>query len=402
MRYYQPWMTEKNVNAIFLALENNARFVGGAVRDTILGNKEITDIDIATTYQPETVISKLQQHKIKVKPTGIKHGTVTAIIDSKPYEITSLRKDVETFGRHAIVAYTDSWQEDAARRDFTINAMFAAQDGTIFDYFNGLEDLQARRLRFVGDAEQRCVEDYLRILRYFRFFTKFGNEPEISALNAFKKLAPGINQLSGERIKTEMFKLLAASNPIYTLQLMISTGVMEYILPSVGNGNVVYLENLLSLTEDTRFKEVNIPAVTRLAVLIGKNSNLADIVSQRWKLSNIEQEMLNFLCDKEMRLPLAKSEFEIKKFIRNTNREKYVNLCFMALASGISQSDFADLYAMQNVEISDFPLKGRDLLQIGIDKGKKLGELLKLAEKYWEEHEYVPDKVNLLEWIKAQ
>ena len=207
--------------------EDCARFVGGAVRNALLG-VPVIDVDIATQFTPDDVVRRLHAAKLRAVATGIEHGTVTAIADGTAFEVTSLRRDVETFGRRAVVAFTTEWTEDALRRDFTINALYASADGNLFDYFNGLEDIAARRVRFIGDANQRIREDYLRILRFFRFYAWYGRgTPDTAAMAACVAEKSGIKLLSGERVQKELLLLLQAQNPVPVLTLMQENGISE-------------------------------------------------------------------------------------------------------------------------------------------------------------------------------
>jgi poly(A) polymerase len=230
------WTRREDLAALVTALdpagEGLVRYVGGAVRDTLLG-LAVKDIDMATPLEPHAVIERLTAAGIRSVPTGLAHGTVTALTAGGPVEITTLRRDVSTDGRHATVAFSQDWREDAARRDFTINALYAdPRDLTVHDYFGGLDDLAARRLRFIGDAEQRIREDYLRILRYFRFQARFGSLPaDAAAEAACSALAPGLEGLSRERIASELLLLLALPDPAATVLRMADLGVLAVILP---------------------------------------------------------------------------------------------------------------------------------------------------------------------------
>src|SRR5215468_4177027 len=230
----QPWMIAAETVAVMAALAaagGEARFVGGCVRDALLGRK-VSDIDIATHEPPERVMNLLSRAGIKAIPTGIKHGTVTAVVGVRHFEITTLRRDVETYGRHARVEYTDDWAADAARRDFTMNALFCSADGTIYDPFGGLADLRAQRVRFVGDPAERIREDVLRLLRFFRFHAHYGKPPpDPPALAACRDLAHLLPTLSGERVCAETLKLLSAPQPADVVDLMRESGVLAHFLP---------------------------------------------------------------------------------------------------------------------------------------------------------------------------
>lgn len=389
-------MKSEATNAIFASLDNNARFVGGAVRDALL-EKDAKDIDIATPFIPDEVTSRLEKHGIKVIPTGIKHGTVTAVIFGESFEITTLRRDVDCTGRHAEVEFTDNWEEDTARRDFTINAMSCSQDGEVFDYFGGLEDLQNGKVKFVGDAKTRCREDYLRILRFFRFFAYYGQMPvDLNALDACRELGNGIESLSGERIQAEMLKLLAAPNPIYSLQLMVQDNVMPFVISDITISHIVYLENLL-VSAKKRSKN----PILRLSALLCYNIEAANILVARWKLSNFDKNRLLFLCDPENAIHISTDEKNAKKLLRSWGKENFLDIAMLGFAYGMDEEMFNHLYALENWSIPDFPLKGKDLLPLGLEQGKKMGDFLKIAEEWWEENDYKASKQELLAYVKT-
>src|SRR5436305_15066794 len=237
----------KRLLAALAADEGMTRYVGGAIRDDLLG-LPVTDIDLATRIPPDEVIRRLEAAKIKAVPTGIEHGTVTAVRDGHPFEITTLRRDVSTDGRRATVAFTDDWQDDAARRDFTINALSADPvTGELFDYFGGLADLEQRHIRFIGDPLQRIAEDHLRILRFFRFHARFdAGEPEAAALDACTARANDLMALSRERIADEVLKLLAVANPSTTLGIMLDRSILKPVLPEITLERVQDLKAVIS------------------------------------------------------------------------------------------------------------------------------------------------------------
>jgi len=225
------FLDDPTLRAVLAALPE-ARIVGGAVRDAIAGHP-ISDVDLATPRTPDEVTASLGRAGIKAVPTGLGHGTVTAVVGHRGFEVTTLRRDIETDGRHAVVAFTDDWRADAARRDFTINALSMSPDGEVFDYHAGIADLRAGRVRFVGDARSRVAEDYLRILRYFRFLARYGaGEPDPQALAAIREGVPGLAQLSGERLWSELKRILSAPDPWAALGLMADLEVLEAVLPS--------------------------------------------------------------------------------------------------------------------------------------------------------------------------
>ena len=267
--------------------EGKARFVGGAVRDTLLG-LDVADIDIATTHSPERVIALLKGNDIKAVPTGIAHGTVTAVLPGGPVEVTTLRCDIATDGRHATVAFTDDWREDAARRDFTMNALYADPvTGAIFDYFGGLDDLEARRVRFIGDPLQRIAEDHLRILRFFRFQARFGEEADPAGLDACATRANDLMALSRERIATELMKLLVAADAVRVVALMIDQGIFAPVLPEIESA-----DRLRRLAEREAQTGIVPDPIRRLAALLPADPAVAEDVAARLKLSKADRKRL--------------------------------------------------------------------------------------------------------------
>lgn len=266
------------------AAEGLTRYVGGAVRDDLLG-LPVSDVDLATRLRPDEVVERLQVAGIKAVPTGFDHGTVTAVSDGHPYEVTTLRRDIETYGRRATVAYTDDWKEDAARRDFTINALMADPvTGEIFDYFGGLDDLGNRHVRFIGDPFERIAEDHLRILRFFRFHARFGQgEPDRPALEACTARANDLMALSRERIADELLKLLAVEDPSPTIQVMLDRAILKPVLPEIEPGAAASLRALVAAEREAK---IEADALRRLVALLPRNAPLAETVAVRLKLSN--------------------------------------------------------------------------------------------------------------------
>lgn len=266
------------------ASQGGARFVGGAVRDTLLGHV-VADVDIATVHSPQDVVRRLTDAAIKAVPTGIDHGTITAVLDGWPVEITTLRRDVATDGRRATIAYTDDWREDAARRDFTINALLAdPATGEISDYFDGLSDLEAGIVRFIGNPEARIAEDHLRILRFFRFFARFGKgAPDAAAYAACVAQANSLMALSRERIADEVLKLLALTDPVPALRLMVEGNILLPVLPEIDSAGVGRLE---TLTARENAAGVESMALRRLCALLPPDPAVGDAVAARLKLSN--------------------------------------------------------------------------------------------------------------------
>jgi poly(A) polymerase len=386
----QPWMTAASQKVLRAIAEagGEARYVGGCVRDAVLGRSG-GDVDMACNLPPERMMEALQTANIRAIPTGIDHGTVTAICESHLYEITTLRQDIDCDGRHAEVVFTDDWQADAARRDFTMNALYASADGTVYDYFNGVADAQQGLVRFIGDAHLRIREDGLRILRFFRFFAHFGHWPmDEAALSACAAHKDMLHGLSGERIQAEMLKLLHAPKVADVLEIMQQQGVLAAI--GMPHANVSLLEQLSADITDP---------ILRLATLLRhpQESPLENVL-QRWKLSNADKARLRKLVPMEIRAVIKENEWQQKKRLRKQGKRLFCDIAQLAIAerpkalSALTKQ----LFLAQSWQPPRFPLTGQDLLAIGIPQGKILGELLKQLEAEWEDSHYVPDKHALL------
>jgi poly(A) polymerase len=281
------WQRREGMKPLLAALgakDGDTRYVGGCVRDTLLG-LAVSDVDLATRLPPQEVMERLAKARIKAVPTGLAHGTVTAVVGGKPVEVTTLRRDVATDGRRATIAYTDDWREDAARRDFTINALLADPATLeIFDYFGGEADLAERRVRFIGDPLTRIAEDHLRILRFFRFFARFGTgEPDAAALDACAERANDLMALSRERIADELTKLLALPEPVAAVRLMVGRGILKPVLPEIGPDGV---ERLARLVRREREAGAAPHPLRRLAALLPADGDQAAAVAARLRLSN--------------------------------------------------------------------------------------------------------------------
>lgn len=377
-----------------------ARFVGGCVRDYLV-QRPFTDIDIATTHTPEKVQELLEEQGIHVVPTGIKHGTVTAVIDKKPFEITTLRKDISCDGRHAEVEYTDSWEEDAARRDFTMNAMSMDRDRKLYDYFGGKNDLECCIVRFVGAPMLRIQEDYLRILRMFRFHAYYGEGVIIEEqLRACAACAAGVDTLSGERIQQEMLKILSASDPYYVLQEMNRIGVLHSIFPGLSHPLTFdILDGLVEL-------KISINALTKLSsILINNDINKDNFgaISQRWVLSNDDKKHLSRTVFPEAEIDAGSDEMQQKRAIRVLGKSIFhevVQLAWAKEGAAVNATFEAMLELSERWTPPKLPIRGVDLLKMGVEEGKEVGRLLKKAEDYWEENEYIPTRDELLELVK--
>ena len=287
------WRRRRGMKRLLAALgadEGLTRYVGGAVRDDLL-DLPVSDVDLATRLQPDEVVQRLEAARIKAVPTGIDHGTVTAVSDGHPYEVTTLRRDVSTDGRRATVAFTPDWEEDAARRDFTINALSAdPRTGEVFDYFGGLDDLLARHVRFIGDPLKRIAEDHLRILRYFRFHARFGSgEPDEAAIEACTRRANDLMALSRERIADELLKLLALPDPSVTVAIMLGRDILRPVLPEIVAGSLPKLRALIAAEVQAGMAP---DPLRRLAALLPRDPEVAAAVAARLKLSNKARKRL--------------------------------------------------------------------------------------------------------------
>jgi poly(A) polymerase len=348
------------------------RYVGGAVRDTLLG-LEVKDIDLATVLVPAEVVARLKTAGIRTVPTGIEHGTVTALLTEGPIEITTLRHDVSTDGRRATVAFAQDWQEDAARRDFTINALYAdPATGEIFDYFSGLEDLTARRVRFIGDARQRIREDHLRILRYFRVQARFGSQPpDLESENSCSELSATLKGLSRERIGMEMLSLLALANPAPTVARMAELGVLAVVLPEAS------VEPLAALVAEEERQAIAPDPIRRLAALLPADKARAVQVAARFRLSGVQKKRLACAAERDL---------------GQTERPR-------ALAYRLGMDQALDRLLLMGTNIAPligwtiprFPLKGGAIVARGIKAGPQVAQILHAVEEHWLAEDFPED-----------
>lgn len=388
MKLSPNWLHSPQTQKLLAAFSGEKiRFVGGAVRDAVLGI-EAADIDLATIIPPLEVMELLEKSGIRTIPTGLAHGTITAIIDGKSFEITTLRRDTFCDGRHAEVEFGTDWVEDARRRDFTMNAMYLAADGELFDYFGGLEDALAGRVHFIGDAKQRIQEDYLRILRFFRFFAVYGKgEPDMHALNACTEFASNISTLSGERIQAEMLKLLAALTPFYALELMQNTGVFVQVFG--------FDCHLISNSRPRNKCGVTNLALLLLSADISPQDALNKI-TKRWKISNDLQKKLGILINNINNISPEISIAKQKQIIRKLEGKNFAELVQLKNALSPHENYQKMLELAQNWQTPTLPINGDDLIALGIPAGKSLGEKLRKLEKIWEESDYKVNREELL------
>ena len=385
----QPWMVEPATLRVLAALAEGgaeARFVGGSVRDALLGHP-IEDIDIATPAVPDRVIELLQKYGIKVVPTGIDHGTVTAIAGTPPrhFEITTLRHDVETYGRRARVAFGADWAADAARRDFTINAIFLDPDGTLHDPVGGLADLRARRVRFVGDPATRIAEDVLRILRYYRFEARFGSslgDPQArAACHAMANLLLG---LSSERVAQELVRLLATADPARALRMMEEDGVLAVILPEAHR--VDRLRNLTGIEPEP-------DPLRRLAALIDVDYDGAVALAERLHLANVARDRLGGLA-RPWRINPSEGISGQGRALYRLGAERYRDIALLLAAEGAMSRQRLDelLTLARGWTHPAFPLSGHDVTALGIPPGPEVGRLLDAVREWWEAGDFGADR----------
>lgn len=383
-----PWLTapeSRKLMDVLMSGGTPVRFVGGCVRDALLGEIDPdVDLDVATALLPGEVIERLEAAGIKAIPTGIAHGTVTAVINRRSFEITTLRKDIACDGRHADVQFTDDFELDAQRRDFTINAMSTDRRGRLVDYFGGVEDLKMGRVRFVGDAKERVREDYLRILRFFRFYARFGRPPvDQQALEACREGAVGLARISGERTRSEMLKLLASGNAVAALTLMIENKVLRHVLPI--DVDISALARLITAAPDS-------DPLLRLAALLRSSTNakspLAAVAA--WRLSKAEAVRLERLIREPLiLLPISMSEGKKQKY--RLGEETYLDLLKLSAGNADELDD-----ALPLPEITPLPITGQDLIDRGVPPGPDLGQRLKQLEDWWLDRDMQPDRATTL------
>ena len=395
-----PWMTEPQTLAVLSALGGEGRFVGGAVRNALLG-KPVADVDIATPLTPDEVTRRLTAAGLGAVPTGIEHGTVTAIADGKPYEVTTLRRDVSTDGRRATVAFTTDWALDAQRRDFTMNALYADASGAIFDTVGGVADLQAGRVRFVGDAATRIREDYLRILRLFRFHACYGKgEMDADALHAAAAEKAGLAQLSGERVQKELLKLLEADDPASVLRIMAASGILGEILP--GALDIARLERLATVDANAFFTP---DPVLRLAALLPADRVAVEGIGKKLKLSNAHALRLDDIAGAREKIVSYLSVKEMRKLLYRIGPARFKDRVFLKWAEDKKESNAVQwrmLLAVADAwERPKFPLSGREVMLAGVPQGPLIGRILEEVEDWWIDTDFIEDEFSLAERLKA-
>ena len=365
------WQTRpglREVCDVLGAQRGETRFVGGAVRDTLLGI-DVSDVDLATRHPPEDVLDRLRAARIKAVPTGIAHGTITAVLgDGHPVEITTLRSDVATDGRHATVAFTDDWREDAARRDFTMNALYADPvTREIFDYFDGRTDLAAGRVRFIGDPLQRIAEDHLRILRFFRFHARFGDVPDAEGLEACAARANDLMALSRERIAAELLKLLVAPGAVATLTLMVEHGILLPVLPEIVPAGI---GTFARVAAGEAAAGVDSDPIRRLAAILPCDAAIGEDVAARLKLSTLQRKRIVSALTPGVPQP------EVLAYRLGT--ERALDRWLLAHPDDAENARFIRDWAAPI-----FPLSGGAIVARGVDKGPDVARLLRMVEDRW-------------------
>ena len=380
------WFTTGALPRLLGVLDNDgeeARVVGGAVRNTLLG-MPIAEVDVATTAVPEEVVKRVTAAGFKPVPTGIEHGTVTVVIDKQPFEVTTLRKDVETYGRHAKVEFGRDWKADAERRDFTINALSATRDGAVYDYAGGLEDLGQRRVRFIGDPAKRIAEDYLRILRFFRFHAAYGtsHHPDAAGLAACIAGRDGLDQLSRERLRMEIMKLVVAPHAVPTLISMTDAGLLLRVL-----GGVSYLASFENMAKAEVAIGAEPNAVRRLGALAVSIPEDAERLWQKLRLANSERDRLASMGESWGRISPMYGERAAKALLYHLRPQQFTDRVLLGWARSQASAHDPEWHALaalpQRWTAPVFPLKAAEFMKRGVAQGPALGAAIAAAEQAW-------------------
>ena len=390
------WLHTREVRAVFAALDavraGGSRFVGGCVRNTLMG-RAVDDIDIATQLAPDETLKALEAAGLRAIPTGIEHGTVTAVVGSVPFEITSLRRDVETDGRRAVVVFTQDWAEDAERRDFRLNAIYADVDGKLYDPTGGgIKDAATGRVIFIGDADERLREDYLRILRFFRFNAWYGAEIDADGLAACARQKDGLGQIAAERIWKELKKLLGAPEPQRAVEAMRTAGVLERVLPEASG-----VDGLHDLGLVEQLVGGAVDPMVRLMALLVPDAGQVMAVAERLRLSNAEAERLSQWAAADLPeidgLKASVLRAALYRYGREAMMDRFV----------LSGQDVRDVLAACRIwKRPVFPLKGTDLVGQGMTPGPAMGETLRALEDWWIAGDFAADKAELLEELERR
>lgn len=402
----RDWLQDADVQRIFALLNadgGEGRVVGGAVRNALM-DIPISDVDFATTNPPAEVIARAEAEGIKAVPTGVDHGTVTLVLNGRGFEVTTLRKDMETDGRRAKVAFGTDWQDDAERRDFTINALYVTADGEVIDLVNGLADIETKTLRFIGDASQRIEEDYLRVLRFFRFFAYYGSgRPDADGLRACARAKDKLDTLSAERVWSELRKLLSAPDPSRALLWMRTSGVLNAILPESEKWGIDAIHGLIATEKALGWTP---DALLRLAAIIPPQEERARALSERLRQSKAESERLLRFAD----APNLSADTVGAALDRMLYRHGTAGILMrlrLQLASARAQAVENDAEMLKAARLDAllkraegfrkpaFPLGGADVIALGIKPGPKVGEVLAKLEEQWVERNFADDRAAL-------
>ena len=382
-----PWMADATVRTLLGALARAAiaaRFVGGCVRNTVLG-RPIEDIDIAVDRPPEPVMRALEAATLKVVPTGLRHGTVTAIVRGRSFELTTLRRDVETDGRRAVVAFTDDWLADAERRDFTFNALYADPDGSLYDPFDGRSDLLAGRVRFIGDPDTRIAEDRLRVLRFFRFQAWYGKPPlDGAGFEACRRNAASLGALSGERVAKELLRLLEAPAPADALEAMAEAGALGHWLPEYdGTARLRALIDREDIPDPLR----------RLAAILSPQAD-ATTIGKRLKLSTQEALRLAVMLAADPAIDVAGGPKAWRAGIYRLGNGLYADRLLLAVNA---PGNWREALALaRRWTPPELPISGADALKLGLKPGPPVGALVEAVERWWIEGDFSADRAACL------
>jgi len=418
----QPWLQAPETLAVIDALTAKGaevRFVGGCVRDA-LANRPASvieadaisrDIDLATPDEPETIMALLRGAGIKAIPTGIAHGTITALIGDQKFEITTLRRDVDTDGRRATVAFTDDWIADAGRRDFTINALSATPNGDVYDHFEGISDLAHGHIRFVGIASERITEDVLRLLRFFRFYGLFGRpSPDQDAMAACRSHTDKLPSLSGERIRDEIFKILLVPDPAELVVMMRGLGVFDHILTEAGDVGQLRMTAWLE-TRAVKIASVVPGSLRRLAALIDTDADGAEAVASGLRLSNLQKLRLGTLAAPPVDMVPDMGEAAVHRALHRLGTDTVRDLTLLAWAGELAvkphltpertQGWIALLQGCDDWQGAEFPLSGEDVIALGVEEGPRIGELMAEIEDWWEAGNFKANRDACLKKLKS-
>lgn len=382
--------------------EDTARFVGGCVRDSIIGLKT-NDIDIATKLNPEDVVKILGSESIKVIPTGIDHGTVSVFSKDFNFEITTLRSDISTDGRHAEVIFSDSWEEDSLRRDFTINSIYLKQNGELYDPHNGIQNLKDKKIIFIGNPDERINEDYLRILRFFRFNAFYGNNNlklSSDSIKACTKNKNKIKKLSSERVQNEFFKILNSSDPYFIVSIMRKIEILDLLFEHKVETKI--FKKLLLIEKENSFSKNHI---LRFASLALKNKKINANNLQMFNFSKKERKELCLLTNQEFEIHNKLNKSDIKKILYSIDRKTLKDMAKLSWAlsnNRVTNKNWKNVLSqIDKVAIPIFPLKAKDILDYGLEEGPIIGEILKKVEQDWIDSNFEHNKEDLLFKLKA-